>query len=73
MYKGIDLSERHYPNNYVYEPCLTTKGKRRPYNYSIKPSKHNLDLVYSNVVSPILVKGYDNSVTGLAGLQHQGL
>ena len=40
---------------------MTTKGKRKPHNHSIKPSKHNLDLVYLDVVGPILVKGYDGS------------
>jgi hypothetical protein len=61
MCEGIDLSERYYPNNCVCELCLTIKGKQRPYDYSIKPGKHNLDLVYSDVVVPILVKGYDGS------------
>ena len=61
MCKGISFNKKHYPNNYVCEPCLTIKGKQKPYNHSIKPSKHNLDLVYSDVISPILIKGYNNS------------
>jgi hypothetical protein len=61
MYKGIDLSKRHYLDNYVCELYLTTKGKQRPHDYSIKPGKHNLDLVYSDVVGLILVKGYNSS------------
>jgi hypothetical protein len=61
MCKGIDLSKRHYPDNCVYKPCLAIKGKRRPHNYSIKPGKHNLELVYLDVVSPMPVKGYNGS------------
>jgi hypothetical protein len=61
MCEGIDFNEKHHPNSCVYKPCLTTKGKRKPHNYSIKPGKHNLDLVYLDVVGPIPVKGYDGS------------
>jgi len=40
---------------------LTVKEKRKPYNYSIELNKYNLDLVYSDIVGLILIKGYDNS------------
>jgi len=61
IYKGIDFNKKHYPNSYVYKPCLTIKGKQKPYNHPIKPSKYNLDLVYSDIISLILVKGYNGS------------
>jgi Integrase core domain len=61
MCEGIDFNEKHHPDSCVCEPCLTTKGKRKPHNHPIEPGKHNLDLVYSDVVGPIPVKGYDGS------------
>jgi hypothetical protein len=61
MCEGIDFNEKHYPDSCVCELYLTTKGKRKPHNHPIKPGKHNLDLVYSDVVSPIPVKGYNGS------------
>jgi hypothetical protein len=61
MCKGIDLSERHHPDNCVCKPCLAIKGKRRPYNHPIEPGKYNLELVYLDVVGPMPVKGYDGS------------
>jgi Reverse transcriptase (RNA-dependent DNA polymerase) len=61
MCEGIDFNQKHHPDNCVCEPCLTTKGKRRPHNHPIEPGKHNLDLVYSDVVGPMPVKGYDGS------------
>jgi hypothetical protein len=60
MCKGINFNKKH-PDSCVYKPCLTIKGKRKPYNYSIKPGKYNLDLVYSDIIGLILVKGYNVS------------
>jgi hypothetical protein len=37
------------------------KGKRRPHNHLIEPGKHNIELIYSDVVGPMPVKGYDGS------------
>jgi hypothetical protein len=61
MYKGVDFNEKHYPNNYVYKPCILLKGKRKPYNYLIELSKYNLELIYSDILGPLLVKGYNSS------------
>jgi hypothetical protein len=61
MYDGIDLTEKYYLNSYICEVCLTAKGKRQPYNYPITPGKYKIDLIYLDVVGPILVKGYDGS------------
>ena len=61
MYKGINLNKKHHPNSYVYEPYILLKGKQKPYNHPIKPGKHNLDLVYLDVIGLILVKGYNNN------------
>jgi hypothetical protein len=61
MCKGINLNEKHYSNNCVYKPYILLKGKRKPYDYLIKPSKHNLELIYSNMLGPILVKDYNGS------------
>ena len=61
MCEGIDLNKKYYPNSCVYEPYILLKGKWKPYNYPIKLGKYNLDLVYSDIISPILVKGYNSS------------
>jgi hypothetical protein len=61
MYKGIDLNKKHHPNSYVYKLYILSKGKRKPHDYLIKLGKHNLDLVYSDIVGPILVKGYNGN------------
>jgi hypothetical protein len=61
MCKGVDFNKKYYPNSYIYKPCILLKGKWKPYNYLIKPSKYNLELIYSNILGPLLVKGYNNS------------
>jgi hypothetical protein len=61
MCEGINLTEKYYPLDYVYEVCLTSKGRRLPYNHPIKPGKHKIDLIYSDVVGPMPVLGYDGS------------
>jgi hypothetical protein len=61
MVDGIDLTEKHHRTNCVCESCLTMKGKRRPHNHPIEPGKHNIELIYSDVVGPMPVKGYDGS------------
>jgi hypothetical protein len=61
MCEGIDFNEKHYPDSYVYEPCILSKGKRKPYDHLIEPGKHNLELIYSDILGPILIKGYDSS------------
>jgi hypothetical protein len=60
MCEGINFNKKHL-NSCVYKPCLTVKGKRKPYNYSIKLGKYNLNLVYLDIIGPILVKGYNSN------------
>jgi hypothetical protein len=61
MCEGIDLNKKYYPNSCVCEPCILLKGKRKPHNYPIEPGKHNLELIYSDMLGPMPVKGYDGS------------
>jgi hypothetical protein len=61
MYKGVDFNKKHYLNSYIYKLYILLKGKQKPYNHPIKPSKHNLELIYSNILGPLLIKGYNNS------------
>jgi hypothetical protein len=61
MYKGVDFNKKHHPNSCVYKPCILLKGKQKPYDYPIKPSKHNLKLIYSDILGPLLIKGYNSS------------
>jgi hypothetical protein len=60
IYKSINFNKKHL-NSYIYKPCLIIKGKRKPYNYFIKLGKYNLDLAYSDIISLILIKGYNSS------------
>jgi len=61
MCEGIDLTEKHYPSDYVYKVCLTSKGRRLPHNYLIKPGKYKIDLIYLDVVGLMPILGYDRS------------
>jgi hypothetical protein len=59
--EGIDLTEKHHPLDYVCEVCLTSKGYRLPYNHLIEPGRYKMDLIYSDVVGPMPVLGYNRS------------
>jgi hypothetical protein len=61
MCKGINLNEKHHPNSCVCEPCILLKGKRKPHDHPIELGKHNLELIYSDMLGPMPVKGYDGS------------
>jgi hypothetical protein len=61
MCEGIDFNKKHHSDSCVCEPCILSKGKRKPHDHPIEPGKHNLELVYSDVVGPMPVKGYDGS------------
>jgi hypothetical protein len=61
MCKGINFNKKYYSNSCVCELCILLKGKWKPYDYPIKPGKHNLKLVYLDIVGLILVKGYNSS------------
>jgi Reverse transcriptase (RNA-dependent DNA polymerase) len=61
MCEGVDLNERHHPDSCVCEPCILSKGKRKPHDHPIEPGKHNLELIYSDMLGPMPVKGYDGS------------
>jgi hypothetical protein len=41
--------------------CLFQKGQRVPHNHKIEPGKHFLELIHTDVVGPIPVKGFDGS------------
>jgi hypothetical protein len=61
MCKGINLNKKHHLNSCVCKLCILLKGKRKPYNHPIKLGKYNLDLVYLDIVGPILIKDYNSS------------
>jgi Reverse transcriptase (RNA-dependent DNA polymerase) len=61
MCEGVDFNEKHHPNSCVCEPCILSKGKRKPHDHPIEPGKHNLELIYSDILGPLPVKGYDGS------------
>jgi len=61
IYEGIDFNKKHYLNNCVCKVCILSKGKRKPHDHLIKPGKHNLELIYSDILGPILVKDYNGS------------
>ena len=61
MYKGINLTKKHYPLDYIYEVYLTSKGYRLLHNYLIKLGKYKINLIYLDVVGLIPVLGYDKS------------
>jgi hypothetical protein len=57
----IDFTERPKDGLCICDVCITQKGKRKPHNHSIEPGKHPMELVYSDVVGPIPIKGFDGS------------
>lgn len=60
--KEVNFAEQpRPPDACTCDACLTQKGKRRSHNHQIKPGEHPMELVYSDVVGPIPVKGYDGS------------
>jgi hypothetical protein len=61
MCEGIDFNEKYHPDSCVYKPCILSKDKRKPYDHLIKPGKHNLELIYSDILGLMPVKGYDGS------------
>src|ERR1700712_4148619 len=61
MLRGVDFTQTHKEGLCVYETCLSTKGKRRLHNHQIEPGRHKLELIYSDVVGPIPVLGFDGS------------
>jgi hypothetical protein len=61
MCEGIDFNKKHHPDSCVYKPCILSKGKRKPYDHLIKLNKYNLELIYSDILGLILVKGYNGS------------
>jgi hypothetical protein len=61
IYKGINLTEKHHPLNYIYKVYLTSKGRQLLYDYPIEPGKYKIDLIYSDVVGLIPVLGYNRS------------
>jgi hypothetical protein len=61
MCEGVNFTEKHHPANCLCEVCLVTKERRMPHNHPIEPGKHKMDLIYSDVVGPMPVTGYDGS------------
>jgi hypothetical protein len=61
MVHGVDFAENHKDGLCVCETCLSTTGKRRLHNHKIEPGRHKLELIHSDVVGLIPVKGFDGS------------
>ena len=59
--EGINLTKKHYPLDYIYKVCLTSKGYRLPYNHLIEPEKYKMNLVYLDIVGLIPILGYNKS------------